>query len=86
MATTSYQRLFKSISGTPATTATKDAGGPAAIPQSEDGMATVESTEDVLSLQEEHFSAPLKFVFAPEIGALVNPTPSTLVSAVCYSS
>lgn len=78
MAPTSYHRLFKSISEAPAPQ--KDEGGPAAIAQDEDENATVkEVEEDCLKMHEEHLSRPLKFVFAPEIGALVNPTPSSLV-------
>lgn len=86
MATTSYQRLFKSISKAP--TPAKDTGGPAAIPQDEDESAVVKpenDEEDCLKLHDEHMSRPLRFVFAPEIGALVNPTPASLVRRLMLS-
>ncbi|KAM0793196.1 hypothetical protein ACM66B_000666 [Microbotryomycetes sp. NB124-2] len=73
-----YGRLFKSIAEAPPT---KDDGGPAAIPQDEDETRVVPSEPEdntALKMHDEHFERPLKFVFSPDIGGLVNPTPSSV--------
>ncbi|SGY34572.1 BQ5605_C002g01654 [Microbotryum silenes-dioicae] len=88
MAKTKYQRLFKSTAKIPAPVV-KD-GGPAAIPA--DNMSSVEqgkeqeategqaSGAEALRMVDSHYQAPLRFVFAPDIGPLINPSPASLVS------
>lgn len=58
-----------------------DKGGPSAIPEPVDETTTLpaEPEEDVMQLMEEHRTRPLKYVFAPDISSLINPTQSTLV-------
>ncbi|SCV68456.1 BQ2448_577 [Microbotryum intermedium] len=90
MAKTKYQRLFKSTSKIPAPVIkdkTHDEGGPAAIPadkssvdQGKDQRAVEgqEAGAEALRMVDSHYQAPLKFVFAPDLGPLVNPTPASL--------
>lgn len=80
MARTQYQRLFKSIGEAPKSF--DDAGGPAAIPEYEDEKKVLPKEpeeNDELQLQDEHHERHLKFVFAPDVSALTNPTPESLV-------
>lgn len=81
MARTNYQRLFKSVSKAPSL---KDVGGPSAIPETVAETKVVETTADVPELALEHATRPLKYVFSPDIGSLINPSPSTLVRP-CFS-
>lgn len=72
MARTSYQRLFKSTTKAPA-----DNGGPAAIPESEDGEA--KEDDNIFQLRDEHHAIPLSFAFAPDISSIIDPHPASLV-------
>ncbi|BGP12731.1 hypothetical protein JCM10213_008869 [Rhodosporidiobolus nylandii] len=80
MARTNYGALFHS---TASRTASKDAGGPAAVPEPtspEGGKDSIEGTGDEqLLVKSEHYSTPLRFKFAPDLGSLVNPNPADLV-------
>ena len=80
---TQYGRLFKSISKPPPPVV--DPAGPAAIPESIDENARLpEQSEGEKDAEEmrviaSHETAPLKFAFAPDIAALINPTSNSLV-------
>lgn len=74
MARTQYQRLFKSVRAAPP--ATLD-GGPASIPEPTDENKSIPT--DPMQVVDRHHAQPLAFVFAPDIGSLINPTPATLV-------
>lgn len=80
MARTAYGRLFKAIDQ-PKT----DEGGPAAIPESTDetdkSQASGEKENGPAQLEAAHQSTPLRFAFAPDIRALVDPSPASLVSS-----
>lgn len=76
MARTNYQRLFKSVSKAPSLT---DVGGPSAIPETVSETKVTDVTADIPELASEHATRPLKYVFSPDIGSLINPSPSTLV-------
>ncbi|KAK4058077.1 hypothetical protein OIO90_000816 [Microbotryomycetes sp. JL221] len=80
MARNKYGRLFKSISEAPQQAPAKDEGGPAAIPQDEDETHVLprEDESSELRMHDEHFEKPLSFVFSPDIGGLINPTPSSV--------
>ena len=77
MARTAYGRLFKAIDR-PET----DKGGPAAIPESTGEPAAPQPTtqDGPAQLEAVHQSIPLRFAFAPDIRALVDPSPASLVS------
>lgn len=82
MSKTQYARLFKSIAAAPAPP-TVDAAGPSAIPENIDEKVVLagEATEtNGLGVVEEHNRRPLKFIFAPDITSLINPTTASLVS------
>ncbi|ORY86724.1 survival protein sure-like phosphatase/nucleotidase [Leucosporidium creatinivorum] len=77
MALTSYERLFKSISEAPGPH--EDEGGPSALPLGANGSAEVkEGDEDRLKIHVDHLTRPLKFVFEPDLTALLNPPASSL--------
>lgn len=88
MARTNYGRLFKSTPH-PDSAASQNKGGPAAVaePQSAAASASPSSAADggnaqgseLLGVKDEHKSEKLHFVFAPDIGALVNPKMEDLV-------
>ncbi|BGP44781.1 hypothetical protein JCM10450v2_000595 [Rhodotorula kratochvilovae] len=85
MARTAYGRLFKSTPHPDSASAAPqpDEGGPAAEPepQSADGRSTGDAgaEEVVVRVKEEHTREKLHFVFAPDLGALVNPKMEDLV-------
>lgn len=80
MARTSYGRLFKAIDQPKS-----DEGGPAAIPEPTDetikAPAAATKEDGLAKLEAAHRSTPLRFAFAPDIRALVDPSPASLVSA-----
>ncbi|SCZ90402.1 BZ3500_MvSof-1268-A1-R1_Chr1-3g01966 [Microbotryum saponariae] len=85
MAKTKYQRLFKSTAKIPAPVV-KD-GGPAAVPADKSSVEQGKEQEaaegqasgaEALRMVDSHYQAPLRFVFAPDIGPLVNPSPASL--------
>lgn len=78
MARTYYGRLFKSTSKA-GPLSPIPAAGPGALPEGqEDEMVEVEEI-DRSALREEHLTKPLSFVFAPDIGSLINPSPAAMV-------
>ncbi|GAA5914782.1 hypothetical protein JCM8208_005700 [Rhodotorula glutinis] len=92
MAQTAYGRLFKSTPHPDSTSAAASAevnkGGPAAVavpqgddvkPTSGDESSTSARDKDELRLKDEHHKEKLHFVFAPDLGALINPRPEDLV-------
>lgn len=96
MARTEYQRLFKSVSSSRAPspevpmalTSEVGPGGPSSIPEpvveppigATAKHASGEKIEANIELQTEHLSKAMVFKFSPDIGSLINPLPSTLVS------
>ncbi|KAK4703582.1 hypothetical protein P7C70_g2635, partial [Phenoliferia sp. Uapishka_3] len=76
MARTQYSRLFKSVS-TNSPSSTFDTGGPSAIPENLDEHTSLPQTPQI---QSQHLEVPLAFVFSPDIGQLINPTPESLES------
>lgn len=79
MARTNYQRLFKSVPSKTTSIPPEDKGGPSAIPEKEDETKEVAPRDPNSLLTEEHHEKPLKFMFSPDIGSLLNPSASTLV-------
>ena len=95
MAQTAYGRLFKSTphpdstSAAPASGSVEvNKGGPAAVavPQGDDAersssgeASESEKRKAELRLRDEHHTEKLHFVFAPDLGALINPRPEDLV-------
>ncbi|KAM0756167.1 sure-like protein [Meredithblackwellia eburnea MCA 4105] len=86
MARTQYQRLFKSIAKAPEAKPAfsgdgEDDGGPAAIPENPDETVRVPQDKegDCVRFRDEHNTRPLKFIFSPDIGPLVNPNENSLV-------
>lgn len=83
MARTAYGRLFKSISAAPVEQT--DEGGPAAIPEIKDeSIMPVDAAEGEAAppakVAVAHRKAPLLFSFSPDISALVDPSPASMVS------
>ncbi|GAA5904316.1 hypothetical protein JCM6882_003194 [Rhodosporidiobolus microsporus] len=87
MAQTGYGALFRPTTD-PTPFSTGDQSGPAAVPEptgDDDDEARaakkqkVESGDEALLVKEEHSSQPLRFKFAPDLSALVNPNPADLV-------
>lgn len=84
MARTQYGRLFRSsTTAKPLSLTSIEAAGPAAILDSVGGTLAVE--KEVLGegeksqLMLEHLTKPLSFIFAPDIGSLINPSAASMV-------
>ncbi|KAI5480873.1 tubulin-tyrosine ligase [Pseudohyphozyma bogoriensis] len=72
MARTGYNRLFKSVAEKPAAGGTVDKGGPAAVPEDANVKHDEEDSKTCLEIMEEHQTAPLKFIFKPDLESLLS--------------
>jgi hypothetical protein len=83
MARTAYGRLFKAVDHP-----SSDEGGPATIPEPTDEAVkpTAPKEDGPAQLEAAHQTRPLRFAFAPDIRALVDPSPASLVSPATLAS
>jgi tubulin--tyrosine ligase len=87
MARTNYGRLFKSTTTSTGITSPIPAAGPGVLLDLSETTPVEVEEIDKSQLVEEHLTKPLSFIFAPDIGSLINPSPASMVNKdVFYDS